>query len=376
MRTHIPAAALAAIVLATGGCSSAGPDLSASPRAYRYTAPAAVTAPTAKPAAREPTAVPTIRAEPIHLSRRPRLSLEAAHLVGGPVLLPESVFAAAAPAEPTKPAPAAPGAPAMPVVPDDPATELRLPLSASRGPLPSFTNTIRRDAKNAPWEFLDATGSVFLQPVPLIILVGAGGGAIATYNTVDDNVRRYYGENNSEYPHTPPRGLRDFADVIGSPEYHIAVAAGLYFLSIPAQDEKFYDFSKTLVYVIGLNAATVGVLKGLVNDPSPNGKAFGFPSGHTSSTIAIASVVHQYYGILPASPVYAAGVLTGWGRLWDREHRFTDVWYGAVIGLVIGHTVAHRRLGKFEGFDVMGYVEPSPNERGGAVGWLSFSKGF
>jgi membrane-associated phospholipid phosphatase len=118
-----------------------------------------------------------------------------------------------------------------------------------------------------------------------------------------------------------------------------------------------------MLYALALTDLTTGGMKLAINQKSPNGKRYGFPSGHTSSTIAFASVIHQYYGPWAAAPFYGLSVYVGWGRLWDREHRFSDVVYGAILGLVIGHAVGARGHVRFMDMNLMPMVEPDP--RGG-----------
>jgi hypothetical protein len=333
------------------------------------------------------------------LFRRPRLDLDrgfAAPLrvepgfvmvaaAPAPVPAPAPTPAPApAPAEAGKDAPPAGGAGAAeaggriryrlpdPSLPDD-------RPAYGRQPLPSFIATLRRDAKEAPLEYLQDVKEVFLKPIPMAILLGSIGGVIPSYKYADPKVRSYYGGSGNDYPHTPSRQTRDIADFLGAPEHVFAAAAACYFISIPAQDEKFYDFSKTLVLSLGVTAPTIGILKGAVNDRSPNGKRFGFPSGHASFTFCFASVVHEYYGPLAATPFYATGVFTSWGRLWDKEHRFTDVWYGALIGTVIGHSIGHRHAVRFMDMDVSATVAPGNvacDRADGAVGLLSLSRSF
>ena len=45
------------------------------------------------------------------------------------------------------------------------------------------------------------------------------------------------------------------------------------------------------------------------SDRSPNGEWGTFPSGHTSSTFVVASVLHEAYGPVVGIPLYALGTL-------------------------------------------------------------------
>jgi len=57
-------------------------------------------------------------------------------------------------------------------------------------------------------------------------------------------------------------------------------------------------------------------------------------------------------------------------RLEDREHWLSDVIFGAVLGSVIGHSVAQGRALEVGGFTVLPYVHPQ-----GGVG-VAFMKEF
>lgn len=64
-----------------------------------------------------------------------------------------------------------------------------------------------------------------------------------------------------------------------------------------------------------------------------------FPSGHTSSAFATASVLQRRYGWGAGVPAYAfAGYVAG-SRLNESRHFLSDVIFGAAIGIVSGRTV-------------------------------------
>jgi membrane-associated phospholipid phosphatase len=240
-----------------------------------------------------------------------------------------------------------------------------LRVEQGHGPLPSAWDTIRRDIKDLPNELWDNTREIVFRPVPMIILVGTGAASIPVFKYVDPKVVDYYGGNNNAYPHCPPQWVRDAADYLGNPAHHAAAAFVMYGIGVAGDDPKFYDFSKSMLYALALNDLATGGMKLAINQKSPNGKAFGFPSGHTSSTICFASVIHQYYGPWAAAPFYGISVYVGWGRLWDREHRLSDVIYGAVLGLVVGHVVAGRSHARFLNMNIEPMIEP--DARGGTI---------
>jgi len=119
-----------------------------------------------------------------------------------------------------------------------------------------------------------------------------------------------------------------------------------------------------------LTDLATGGLKLAANNYGPNGERCAWPSGHVSSTAALAGVTWEYYGWSAGAPLY---LLTGWvaaSRLNDREHWLSDVIFGAALGATIGHSVARGRMIEVGGFAVLPYVP-----EGGGTG-IMFAKQF
>ena len=74
--------------------------------------------------------------------------------------------------------------------------------------------------------------------------------------------------------------------------------------------------------------------------------------------MTVASVVHEYYGLLPAAPLYALTGLVMYERMITGEHWASDVIFGAAMGYVIGHTVAGQHRMQVFGMDVVPYTNP------------------
>src|SRR5262245_39310052 len=71
----------------------------------------------------------------------------------------------------------------------------------------------------------------------------------------------------------------------------------------------------------------------------PDGTGLSFPSGHTSSAFATASVLQSELGWKAGVPAFA---IAGWiaaSRVQARRHYFSDIVAGATVGLIAGRSV-------------------------------------
>jgi membrane-associated phospholipid phosphatase len=93
-----------------------------------------------------------------------------------------------------------------------------------------------------------------------------------------------------------------------------------------------------------LTTATVTAgLKTLTHRQRPNQKGYrSFPSGHTSSSFALAAVIKHLYGDLPGYLAYAMAAFVGSTRINDNKHYLSDVTSGAILGILIGRSFTHQ----------------------------------
>ena len=90
------------------------------------------------------------------------------------------------------------------------------------------------------------------------------------------------------------------------------------------------------------SALTQG-LKVSVRRRRPDGTRFSFPSGHTSTTFATATVLQRRGGWRLGIPAYAFAAYVGASRLQANRHYLSDVLFGAGLGIVSGRTVTVGR---------------------------------
>ena len=95
---------------------------------------------------------------------------------------------------------------------------------------------------------------------------------------------------------------------------------------------------------------TTVALKYTVRESRPNrpGNKTSFPSGHTSTAFAFASVVGAEHALPYGIAAYALATLVGLSRMNDNQHVLHDVVGGATIGLSYGLGLYYRKKHKLE----------------------------
>jgi hypothetical protein len=66
---------------------------------------------------------------------------------------------------------------------------------------------------------------------------------------------------------------------------------------------------------------------------------YAFPSGHSTMTFAVATVLQQHLGWRAAVPTYLVASYVAMSRLHDNRHFASDVAFGATDGIIIGRSV-------------------------------------
>jgi membrane-associated phospholipid phosphatase len=190
-----------------------------------------------------------------------------------------------------------------------------------------------------------------------IILGAAAGGTLALREHADGDVRDY----TAEFPlrwGTGSQTLRNFGEF----SYQLPVLFGLYGVSLWGQHEKLHEFSKAVICAYGISAVATVAIKGVTDTQRPTDQyqdgRYGFPSYHASSTFCIAAVADEYYGWPVGLPCYVLAGLVGWSRIDQREHDLSEVFFGSVLGFVIGISVAGAHLERYGNYRVYPYVDP------------------
>lgn len=134
----------------------------------------------------------------------------------------------------------------------------------------------------------------------------------------------------------------EIGDVAGG-GVQVGGAIATYLLGRAAHRTRVAALGADLVQAQIVNTVLTQGLKLSVGRQRPDGSRFSFPSGHTSSTFATASVLQRHFGWKVGVPAYAlAGYVAG-SRLQENKHFPSDVIFGAAVGIVSGRAVTVGR---------------------------------
>lgn len=198
-----------------------------------------------------------------------------------------------------------------------------------------------------------------------IALTATMGASIAIRESgVDDAIRRR------------TRGHRQLGDfdepiqLLGNPGTHFAATGVLWLTSTLTQDVKQHEVAKSLTQALAVNGVTTLLLKAAANTRAPDGEPYAWPSGHTSSAFTVAAVLNEYYGPWVGVPSLALAGLVGYQRLDSRVHDFSDVVFGAVLGYVVGSSIARDNRAEFPeifGMKLIPFADPETGTTGFAL---------
>ena len=150
---------------------------------------------------------------------------------------------------------------------------------------------------------------------------------------------------------------------VGDGAVQIGLAVGMYAVGRAFASPRVSLLGADLVRSQIMNTTLTLGIKVAVGRSRPDGRSFSFPSGHTSSSFATATVLQRHLGWRVGLPAYGLAAFVGGSRLQENRHYLSDVIFGAAIGLVSGRAVTIGR--KHATFAVSPFALPG----GGGVGF-------
>lgn len=166
------------------------------------------------------------------------------------------------------------------------------------------------------------------------LTLGVGGGLSAASHPADDWV--------TDRATSPTTRFFDIGGNSGSGYIHIGGAVATYAAGRLAGSPRTAHIGSDLIRAQVLTGIVTHGLKAAVRRQRPgrtDGSSFSFPSGHTSSAWATTTVLWRHFGWKAGVPAAAVGAWVASGRVQQREHFFSDVIFGAAVGMAGGRTV-------------------------------------
>jgi len=215
-----------------------------------------------------------------------------------------------------------------------------------------FFKSAKVDLANWPDRILEDSGDTFFRIDNICALLLAGGASIAMHQHADKEIAEHLDE------HATFHGFADEGlNVLGFPGTHFAATSLWYALAAENRDEFNKERAWTMMTALAVTGVVTTGLKAIRDNETPNDRSWAWPSGHTSSSFTVASVLDEFYGPKVGIPAYVLASLVAYRMMDTGDHWASDVVFGATLGWVVGHTIAgkHKKL-EFAGFEVLPYV--------------------
>jgi membrane-associated phospholipid phosphatase len=231
----------------------------------------------------------------------------------------------------------------------------------------------------ARWTHTAPFGSAVTRPQPSTIRwyhAAAAAGVISLSMLLDDPVQDFAQDHRSQTTNDVASVFRHF----GQPEVYATVSVGLVGVGLIAGDHELARIGGRAVASVGLAGASTLLFKTVIGRARPfTGEGVlsfhpfntadsttAMPSGHTSLAFALATSlsddIHRPWATVG---LYTLATGTAWSRINDDQHWFSDIVFGAIVGV----TSAKLASGRWEVFGIHTpsfLVSPSGNA---ALAW-------
>jgi len=166
------------------------------------------------------------------------------------------------------------------------------------------------------------------------LLIGATAAGAGSF--YDGRVRSRFGTD-------PGGALANPGSKAGRASVMVPFVGGMFLAGRMSANGTFRAATYDMAQAFIVNATYTEVLKRAVGRPRPDlSDTRSFPSGHTSSAFALATVTNAHYGAKVGIPAYLAAAAIGAARIDKNVHNLSDVLAGATLGYIVGRTVVKQ----------------------------------
>jgi len=170
-----------------------------------------------------------------------------------------------------------------------------------------------------------------------LYIATVGGGFALAARPVDDDVNRHLVGSSAADKFFKP------GKYVGQTPTLIATSLAIYTYGRVRDEPRVSHLGMDLVRAMVVNETITQTLKYTVRRERPDlSDRHSFPSGHASTTFAIATALERHLGWKGAAPVYVFSSYVASSRLHDNRHYLSDVIFGATVGIISGRTVTRH----------------------------------
>lgn len=190
------------------------------------------------------------------------------------------------------------------------------------------------------------------------------GGSILTAGFAIDGVEDTLGHDvqNETVENKPLGSASKIFDLAGQMIPNAIYMGTMYGIYLYNEDEAYKKKTVHMLKSTVYSGIVANVLKKTIREPRPNNSNSreSFPSGHTTTAFAFASVIgteHEWYWGVAA---YSMASLVAFSRINDNAHRLHDVVGGAALGLSYGlsiHYLYKDKNSEIAKFSIIPYGE-------------------
>ena len=166
-----------------------------------------------------------------------------------------------------------------------------------------------------------------------MLIAAIGTTSAIGLHTLDGGIAR------SDWGRGAAREIFGPGEVVGGGVVQASAALGTYAVGRLLNQPRMARLGGELVRAQLVAQAVTQSIKFSTQRTRPNGSTLSFPSGHTASTFATATVVHRELGWKAGVPAYAVAAWVAASRMHADRHYLSDVVMGATIGIMAGRAV-------------------------------------
>lgn len=134
-------------------------------------------------------------------------------------------------------------------------------------------------------------------------------------------------------------------DVLGRRPLHVGAAVSLWIIGKATDNARIAHVGSDIIRSQAVSGLLTVGIKVATSRERPDGESRSFPSGHTSTAFATATVLQRHFGWKVGTVAYALAGSVAWARVRDDRHWLSDVVMGSAIGIVSARAVtgSHAR---------------------------------